>query len=490
MGAGAISTTFWCRRCTEQSRSKRWITSPAAVGQDLHLDVARVDHRLLDEDGRVAEGALGLAHAGLDRLAQPASGRRRAASRAHRRRRPPSRTAGRASPSAAASQRVHVGGRWHAGQGRHAGGPGRRDRPGLVAGQREHLGGGTDEGDPGVRAGLGERRVLRQEAVAGVDRVGARAQGDRDDGVGVEVGAHRVPVLADLVGLVRLEPVLGPAVLAGEDRHRGGAHLVGRTERPDGDLAAVGHEHLGEHDHEASARGGCSSRRRAWGETARAGAVRLAPPTTLGTRRPCPEEGAGMRSRTRALALALALVAIPLGTAVRNHGWGDPAPPVSAAAPAAPASSAPVGAPARPVFPRHLDYVALGDSYSAGPLIEVGRQDPVGCFRSTNNYPAYLAGYFGVRSYRDVTCSGATTDDFRSPQTLILGDTEPPPQLDALSRGTDLVTIGIGGNDFGLFGSLIVHLRPGGRERPAGDALPGALHRRPAGWTPRPATPA
>jgi lysophospholipase L1-like esterase len=162
-----------------------------------------------------------------------------------------------------------------------------------------------------------------------------------------------------------------------------------------------------------------------------------------------------MRSRTRALALALALVAIPLGTAVRNHGWGDPAPPVSAAAPAAPASSAPVGASARPVFPRHLDYVALGDSYSAGPLIEVGRQDPVGCFRSTNNYPAYLAGYFGVRSYRDVTCSGATTDDFRSPQTLILGDTEPPPQLDALSRGTDLVTIGIGGNDFGLFGSLI-----------------------------------
>ena len=41
-----------------------------AVGEDLHLDVARVDDGLLDEDGRVAEGALGLAHAGLDRLAQ------------------------------------------------------------------------------------------------------------------------------------------------------------------------------------------------------------------------------------------------------------------------------------------------------------------------------------------------------------------------------------------------------------------------------------
>ena len=41
-----------------------------AVGEDLHLDVPRLDHRLLDEDGRVAERALGLAHAGLDRLAQ------------------------------------------------------------------------------------------------------------------------------------------------------------------------------------------------------------------------------------------------------------------------------------------------------------------------------------------------------------------------------------------------------------------------------------
>ena len=41
-----------------------------AVGEDLHLDVARVDHGLLDEDRRVAERALGLAHAGLDGLAQ------------------------------------------------------------------------------------------------------------------------------------------------------------------------------------------------------------------------------------------------------------------------------------------------------------------------------------------------------------------------------------------------------------------------------------
>ena len=28
LGAGASSMTFWCRRCTEQSRSKRWMTVP------------------------------------------------------------------------------------------------------------------------------------------------------------------------------------------------------------------------------------------------------------------------------------------------------------------------------------------------------------------------------------------------------------------------------------------------------------------------------
>ena len=104
--------------------------------------------------------------------------------------------------------------------------------------------------------------------------------------------------------------------------------------------------------------------------------------------------------------------------------------------------------------PEPVDYVALGDSFSAGPLVPDARSDPAGCFRSTNNYPAYLAGYLAVRSYRDVTCSGARTADLRRPQRMAFGQTAPP-QLDALSAGTDLVTLGIGGNDFGLFGSIV-----------------------------------
>lgn len=103
---------------------------------------------------------------------------------------------------------------------------------------------------------------------------------------------------------------------------------------------------------------------------------------------------------------------------------------------------------------RVIDFVATGDSYSAGPLIPVQRQDPLGCLRSTNNYPAYLAGFLQVSTYRDVTCSGALTRDYRKPQTTIVPGPSPAPQLQALSKASDIVTVGIGGNDYTLFGEM------------------------------------
>ena len=65
--------------------------------------------------------------------------------------------------------------------------------------------------------------------------------------LGVEVGADRVPGLADLVGLVRLQPVLALAVLVREDGHGLGAELGRRPERADGDLATVCYEYLAKH---------------------------------------------------------------------------------------------------------------------------------------------------------------------------------------------------------------------------------------------------
>lgn len=105
--------------------------------------------------------------------------------------------------------------------------------------------------------------------------------------------------------------------------------------------------------------------------------------------------------------------------------------------------------------PGYTEYVALGDSYSAGPLIPQQRPDAIGCLRSTNNYPAFLATYFAMPTYTDVTCSGAETSDMRERQETIVPGPSPAPQLDALATTTDLVTLGIGGNDYGLFGSMI-----------------------------------
>lgn len=101
-----------------------------------------------------------------------------------------------------------------------------------------------------------------------------------------------------------------------------------------------------------------------------------------------------------------------------------------------------------------IDYVAMGDSFSAGPFIGTMRNDPAGCARSRSNYPAFLAQWLDVASYTDVTCSAATTVDLAEQMLLFDGSTAPP-QLDALSEDTDLVTLGIGGNDFGIYDSLI-----------------------------------
>ncbi|MGH3900408.1 MAG: SGNH/GDSL hydrolase family protein [Pseudonocardiaceae bacterium] len=96
--------------------------------------------------------------------------------------------------------------------------------------------------------------------------------------------------------------------------------------------------------------------------------------------------------------------------------------------------------------PRH--YVALGDSYAAGPGIPVQRIDPLGCQRSTRNYPALVAEALGIRDVTDVSCSGASTENMTEPQAVPLGTNRP--QFDALTPDTDLVTLTISGNDIGF----------------------------------------
>jgi hypothetical protein len=102
------------------------------------------------------------------------------------------------------------------------------------------------------------------------------------------------------------------------------------------------------------------------------------------------------------------------------------------------------------------EYVALGDSWSADVVLLDGNglpdttHAPIDCAQSHTNYPKLLAKELGVTTFRDATCGSATTDDFYSPQEgLPLGGTNPA-QFDRLTPTTDLVTVGIGGNDAGI----------------------------------------
>ncbi len=98
-------------------------------------------------------------------------------------------------------------------------------------------------------------------------------------------------------------------------------------------------------------------------------------------------------------------------------------------------------------------YVALGDSYTAGPGIPNQIPESLGCGRSDHNYPHLVAAALEVDGFTDVSCGSATTDHMTQPQPLPDGLTNPP-QLDALGPDVDLVTLGISGNDIG-FGEIM-----------------------------------
>ncbi|MFH8574457.1 SGNH/GDSL hydrolase family protein [Streptomyces zaomyceticus] len=93
-------------------------------------------------------------------------------------------------------------------------------------------------------------------------------------------------------------------------------------------------------------------------------------------------------------------------------------------------------------------YVALGDSFASGA--GVPDQADADCMRSSRNYPALVNAALAPAAHEDVTCGGATTVHMTSAQNA-----SAPPQLDALSADTDLVTLTIGGNDVG-FADIIV----------------------------------
>jgi hypothetical protein len=100
-----------------------------------------------------------------------------------------------------------------------------------------------------------------------------------------------------------------------------------------------------------------------------------------------------------------------------------------------------------PGVARGADWVGLGDSYAAGPLIPSQSLNPLGCLRSSRNYAHIAAANRGM-SLADVSCSGAKTTHMTASQSTDAGTN--PPQFNALSAATKVVSLQIGGNDIGF----------------------------------------
>ena len=76
------------------------------------------------------------------------------------------------------------------------------------------------------------------------------------------------------------------------------------------------------------------------------------------------------------------------------------------------------------------------------------------CLQSNHNAAHLLARALHVSSFRDASCSGATTAEMTRGQRLLLGGANAP-QFNRLTRDTAFVTLEIGGNDIG-FTSILV----------------------------------
>ncbi|WP_205699650.1 SGNH/GDSL hydrolase family protein [Conexibacter sp. SYSU D00693] len=91
-------------------------------------------------------------------------------------------------------------------------------------------------------------------------------------------------------------------------------------------------------------------------------------------------------------------------------------------------------------------WVGLGDSFAAGPLIPT-QLPPYGCLKSSQNFARQAAASLG-RTISDVSCSGAKTTHMTAQQNVDPGPN--PPQFNALNGGVGTVTLQIGGNDIGF----------------------------------------
>jgi lysophospholipase L1-like esterase len=100
-------------------------------------------------------------------------------------------------------------------------------------------------------------------------------------------------------------------------------------------------------------------------------------------------------------------------------------------------------------LPAGAQYAALGSSYAAGYGIKPLTPNAGACGRSLVDYPHLVAAALHLR-LDDVSCGGAVIAN-----VLTRPQRAAPPQIDAVTAATRLVTMTVGGNDVNYVGTAI-----------------------------------
>ncbi|MFD8962333.1 SGNH/GDSL hydrolase family protein [Streptomyces anulatus] len=155
---------------------------------------------------------------------------------------------------------------------------------------------------------------------------------------------------------------------------------------------------------------------------------------------------------------------------------------------------------AQPAAAASYEWVALGDSYTAGVIRAAGDVFEIprdGCERTDRSYPQVIDRDLGsLIELTNVSCGAATVEDVTFRAQSPIGRNVPglpqdpdypfppvPPQSEAVRAGTDVVTVGAGGNTLGfaeiLFKCLELGSGSGGVGTPCkddlADSIPGKL---------------
>ncbi|MFI8261829.1 SGNH/GDSL hydrolase family protein [Streptomyces sp. NPDC085665] len=134
---------------------------------------------------------------------------------------------------------------------------------------------------------------------------------------------------------------------------------------------------------------------------------------------------------------------------------------------------------AQPAAAASYDWVALGDSYTAGVIPAAGdvfEYPRDGCERTDQSYPQVIDRDLGsLIELTNVSCGAATIQDvtFRAQEPIgrhlppLSEDPDypfppVPPQSEAVRPGTDVITVGVGGNSLGFADILLKCLELGG----------------------------